>query len=1258
MTGGSGWPHLADAGDVVRWAEDRIEARHEFPRLLRSLINETNDQVVRNDMRAGKGVDVRGYDGIVEAQRPTPLVPSGLSVWELGTGADPTKKANGDYRERTDNPLGIDKKTATFVFATPRQWPEKQDWIKTKRADGEWANVMAFDVSDIEMALEAAPAAHIRFSEMVGKAAAGATTIEDWWGAFSTSTQPALTPELVLAGRADQAAELLRLIAQERRRTTIAAPSDDDVLAFCAATMLTTPEPDRSDLLARTLIVSDAISLRRLDTTANLLILLPFEESLRRAAELVRSNHVIFMTPGDVPADMALPPIDRDEFAAALRKAGVPEEAAGGLARAAHRSIVAFQREPSAGGTALRAWSAQVQDKVARRAWLVGSWNEARSGDTAVLTALMGISYEDARERLMPLATGEDPLFAIVGTTWALTAVDEAWHYGRAGVNDFDLRGLESAAQTVLGAVDPALELPPEERWTAGLYGKTRLHSSDLRGGIATTLAICGARGDDTRLGSGRTLATWAASIVAQLLRRANEDQSGQLWASLADVLPLLAEAAPDAFLRAVQEGVAGQDPVLRLIFTDQTGGFSISSAHTGLLWAMETVAWSDEFGPLAARLLARLAEIDPGGKLSNRPTNSLVGFFRPWLPQTSLPIERRLAVLDGLRRDHDAVAWDLMLALLPEDHAVGTYSHAPRFRTWKPEKEGVTNKEFWEFSSAVVARVREAADAMPGRWPEVVERLSDFSPPDRTETFDRLERLTDSELAEQDREATWAAIDKLIRHHRAFADAAWALPAEELERLEGIARRLLPTDPVAANRWLFDTHLPEIRTERGNYEQRQEEVASARAEAIRLMLDSHGSKSVLQLAETVSLPWFVGTATASQGTSDLDVEVLALLDSAQRSLATFAQGYCYGRARTEGWSWIEETIPRVTERPLAQSRLLQVDEDLPRAWRIAAELGEDVERHYWEEFSPLGHGQDFAYVNEAARGLLKHGRVITALDLMSMYSRQDVRVVDTDLIIEGLERLLQLPTDHPEPQRLSTFELGQLLDELRTADVDEDTLGLLEWRLLPALDHDARSPILERRLARSPAFFVEILSLCFRPRDGQTDPDTPEHVARNAYRLLSEWKIVPGSSERMAEVNEEMLSGWLTEARALLADVKRLEVGEIYIGHVFAHARPDEDGTWPTLPVRNAIERLASPEIESGFQTQTYNSRGVVSRGLLDGGAQERALAQKYRDYAAPIRDQWPRTAAALQSLADGYESEARRHDEESERFREGLDS
>src|SRR4051794_40040060 len=93
-------PHLADRADIIKWAE-RMDARPEFPRLVRGLIRANNDQVVSLQMRAAEGIDAPGYDGTSDALRGSPFVPSGPAVWELGVGEDPGDKAQRDYRSRT-----------------------------------------------------------------------------------------------------------------------------------------------------------------------------------------------------------------------------------------------------------------------------------------------------------------------------------------------------------------------------------------------------------------------------------------------------------------------------------------------------------------------------------------------------------------------------------------------------------------------------------------------------------------------------------------------------------------------------------------------------------------------------------------------------------------------------------------------------------------------------------------------------------------------------------------------------------------------------------------------------------------------------------------------------------------------------------------------------------------------------------------------------------------------------------------------------
>jgi hypothetical protein len=103
--------------------------------------------------------------------------------------------------------------------------------------------------------------------------------------------------------------------------------------------------------------------------------------------------------------------------------------------------------------------------------------------------------------------------------------------------------------------------------------------------------------------------------------------------------------------------------------------------------------------------------------------------------------------------------------------------------------------------------------------------------------------------------------------------------------------------------------------------------------------------------------------------------------------------------------------------------------------------------------------------------------------------------------------------------------------------------------------------------------------------------------------------------------------------------------------------AGSDEDGSWPTRPVRDVIDRVSRSELDDGFRAQVFNSRGFVTRELMEGGDRERARSAHYAQMAEQVRDGWPRTGRILQSIAEGYAADAQDFDERAERLREGLD-
>jgi hypothetical protein len=1235
-----------------------MEARSEFPRLIRGLIQRNNDQLVEVEMRAAEGTGAPGYDGVTRAASGTPFVPEGDAVWELGVGVDFRAKANDDYAERSKNPLGRDPKATTFVFVTPRQWTNKQQWVAAKKAERVWADVRVFDVDDIEQALELAPAVHARFSEMVGKPAHGAQSVEDWWEGFSCLTSPPVDPELVQAGRADEAGALLRLFEAESRLTTIVAASVDDVLAFVAASIMSTTDDQREDLLGRALIVRDAFTLRTLTQYDGLLILLPFEDDLRREARLVRSHHVVIRAEDGGQPDIALPAIDIPAFAQLLKDRGESSDRADDLARAAHRSIVMFQRRGAAAGSAAPPpWANTLSSRVTRRGWLAGKWNERRSGDPDALGVLFESSYSDAREELVSLTSGAEPLFVVVGETWKVASIEEAWQYGNVQLQPTDLAAFEILIQTVLGAVDPRLDLPVADRWMASVYGKARLHSSDLREGIAEVLALLGARGQAVTIGS-ETVQSWLRRVLFQLFQRANEDRAGQLWASLTDVLPLLAEAAPNEFLGAVQLGLDGEKPLLGAMFADEEGSsfVSVSSPHTGLLWGLENVAWSSEHFGLAVEQLARLAEVDPGGRLSNRPAASLASIFRPWLPQTSVDASRRVDTLDGLRERHPTVSWPLMLTMLPEHTVVGDYNHNPRFRDWKPEETGRIPDDWTVSVLAVADRLVEDAGNDPDRWVELVSRFDDLPPEGMSKAVERLESLGLASDGPELRAAVWEPLHALVQRHVRYGHTDWAMSGDRIDLLSDLQVKLAPSDPVARIRWLFDDHLPDLpeqATEDFDASIYMDAVGTRRRDEIIGLIDDGGRDAVVALARQVEYPWFVGVAVADARDDSVGQLLLECIDAENTRLVAAAAGWATRRG-SQDWDWIKEVAARFTRRPLATARLLLVSEQLLPAWEYS-EQDPAVDAAYWAEFSPYGRGPSFVLGEEASRKLLAHDRPRAALMLMNLYSGS--AEIDRALVLEGLERLVETPEDHPDRIRVDSHEVERLLDYLREGEVDEERLGLLDWRLRPALRFDARSPILERKLAREPSFFVEVLSMAFKPRNREPERTVPPHAATNGYRLLDDWQIIPGTEEPGATIDSESLNQWMDEAVALLEEADRLEIGLDQIGKVLAKGPRDDDDTWPTRPVRDLIERISRSELDDGFRTAAYNSRGPTSRGLMDGGDQERQLSERHATLSEAVHDRWPRTAAILRSLAEGYEAEARRHDEDVERFREGLD-
>ena len=520
--------------------------------------------------------------------------------------------------------------------------------------------------------------------------------------------------------------------------------------------------------------------------------------------------------------------------------------------------------------------------RVARGILLAGRWQEGCAGDRAILETLTGLNYDDLREALGSFAARKDPFIAAVDRTWSLVSPFDAWILLGPSLFEDDLRRAYEAVSQVLSERDPAIDLPVGERWRAPLEGKSRAYSADLRTGLAESLALLGVQGDGIDAGGGSSGAAWASYLVRGILESANDDPTCGMWASIADILPLLAEAAPDEFLEAVRRGVIGKEPGLARIFADTNdgGAFGSQSRHTGLLWALETVAWSEAHFGQSIDLLARMAEIDPEGRLGNRPFKSLIEIYCLWRPETAADMASRLKVLDAMRDRHGDIAWRLMLGLVPEFHGMHFPTYEPRFRDWQPTRQPMKTVGYFQSVSDLVQRLISDATSAD-RWSELLEKLPQLPPQDRGRVRAALHTALEGPAWRVDEAATlWEALRSLTALHRQHANADWALPEEELGLLDEILAAIEPADPVIQSAWLFADHMPDL----GDHAQRQDfaayeaSLAERRREAVTEILRLRGLPDVLVMARRSPVPWAFGVALSDADADHYEDAILGLI--------------------------------------------------------------------------------------------------------------------------------------------------------------------------------------------------------------------------------------------------------------------------------------------------------------------------------------------------------------------------------------------
>lgn len=1272
---------LVNSTDISLWSNRRT-AQDQFPKFIRRLIRSSTETLKFIGIRADEGVQLEGFDGVLLVNRGNEFIPDGKSVWEFGTNKQVKSKADDDYNGRKESIIKakenfekdtteinkfveINPKETTYIFVTPRRWSGKDDWAAKRKKEKFWKDVRVYDADDLETWLELSPSVHVWLSILIGKYPENVIDLENLWLEWTNVTNPQMNSDLVISGRNVQETHIKNWIQQNYSSSlSLKAESKSEAIAFFAATVSELSDEEKEKVFSKCLIVKDILSWRHLSVFDESLILIPTFDDDFLPSKAIENGHKVFIPLGKADAKTdsvyGLPRLNRANAEKALLDMGISENKVGKLATLARRSFLALRRKLAINPEIqIPKWAKPNEARNLLSILLVGGFNHSIQEDCDTISKISQSEYETINNTLVRWSNEPDPPVRQIGNVWMIASKEDSWSLLSRYLTRQDLERFESVSLDVLGKIDHQFDVSPNDRWKANLFGGSISNSGLLREGVAETLAIMAARSETINWADSLTGQDWANRIAYKLLKQANENW--KLWASISYLLPLLAESAPDVFLEAVEKGLANENPILLNIFSEGEDSFTSDSPHTGLLWALETLAWHPDYLGLSSLLLAKLTRLDPGGKLGNRPDRSLRAIFLPWHPYTKASLEQRLNVIDAMRKREPEVAWSLQLSILPKFHDSNSPTSSPRWREWETDETViVTNADVWKSAVEIVSRLVKDVGLNGKRWNDLIGQVSNLPINEQNLIIESLSNIEINELSENDKLIIWNNLREIISRHREYPTSDWAMSSEMIDRLEKNYERFTPKDIITRNLFLFSSSgvallkpTPYLKDEsQKHWDDNRNLRSELKRNSIGELYESGQIKLLLEFAQKVEEPVLVGD---SLGETDLiakneDDFLLKNLASKKKTIALFTKGYVNSRFINNGWEWAKERLLSKQAKKWTSPQKTDFLICLPftnETWDIVDLYGKEVKEQYWANANGFPKLED---AERATREFLAHNRPEATIGFLPFLERKDKTVVSAKLIVEILSKLLSVINNGGVRLNNIGYDISTLFESLDMADdiADED-LARLEWIYLPILENYGRGPkLLHKELARNPEFFVEVNSYIYRAEDDKDknqNIDFDETRANLANKLIHLWRDCPGRNDD-GSFDEEHFREWVFKAKEFFEQKNRKKIGNILIGQRLAFAPYGCDGAFPHESVRDVIEELANSDLERNLEIQIFNNRGVTMRAIAEGGGQEKAIAETYLNYAKTVGHKHPRTAAMLRRIADNYTSHARRED------------
>lgn len=869
---------------------------------------------------------------------------------------------------------------------------------------------------------------------------------------------------------------------------------------------------------------------------------------------------------------------------------------------------------------------------------LSGSWSD-KAGDKEIIELLSEKGYEEYIAELQRHTNTAEPFLISYNNSpykkYQVADLQQAWFYVAKYITNGHLETFELALEEVIHDVDSKIE-NGIRTVECGTY------SAGLKKGLVKSLIYMNLYSDEyPNLGSK------SSKFVRQILKNAD-------WDNIAELLPELVEAAPNAFIMAVEHAINNQESSFWDLFKAQGKEFFAYVNYPQLLFALEKGLFIDEIRVDCIKVLEDLCAAKVDGKMLNSPIHTLSSLFCAFFDEPNIGEENRVKLLSVFIKKDSGNAWLLIKNILPKNlQGYYDYLSKPVYLACEKNNTPLYSKDTISIYKEYYKLAFKCAGNDLDKWCDLYSNCIFFAYGFKQEAFDSVKSIIKDVTISDNLKYKFAnTVRKFIYDCRYF-NRKYVKDSDVNDLEHIIYDNIAYANYRYKYLYAFESEYKPLKPERyeeKNYTRDWEKRQKRREqEQVRIIkeLKSKSDSELLTFFDLLEDDSSIGINLAISLDMVIDLEVCNVL---------------YEINKKEILRLYFSTIFNAKGLIFAFNQLNTIFSDhskdfkyiLLKSLRVNSQFvtllekqSQELQNYYWGNISPFVKEDDYNFNKYCFDKLLQNGNVNAA---WSLTRYNDYKLDDYLLFLQALIDFQSNGYDFYG----SNYDIVSVFEKIYKLSVDDEktqnVIAHYEMAFSKAFRNDNREikpKFLYNQLAMNPEFSAFLIKLSYK-QDNDTEVSTLTNeeikIAENAGHILYDIKFCPCVND-VGDYHADKLGAWIDDFLAITNDNNQSKIGMHLLGKFLAHFPKDRYTTWLPKEICQSIEENKffqgerNESLVQGFCIECYN---MVGTQCINAGRENISLIAEYTSYAQAVKLEYPFCAEIFRCIAREFELES----------------